>query len=388
MERRDGFPAVLREAGEGPIICAGARENLLSLYTLRRRQGRHRRLPRGARRADASPLEPKAFDLLVLLLERQGQVVTKQEILDTVWRQTAVTDNALTRIVAHLRKALGDDARDARYIETVPDARISLARSRRAQGRRAAGRLGGGDAGGARVRPPLAAARLGGDRCSPSWPRSRRSALAYRQRPDAQSGGAGRPLGVADARSRSRRRLDAFPALSPDGRRVAYASDRSGGFEIVGAPLAGGATRDRRSPPTGSRTCSPRGRRTANTSPITRCGAAASGSCPRWAGRARQVTEFGSDPGLVAGREPARLPVRPAGRRRARAPSARTSRRRSGRSRATAADRRRLTSSARPRRRPRVAGLVSGRPAHRVRDLFRGAVAAVVGAGGRAARRR
>jgi len=65
-------------------------------------------------------LEPKAFDLLVLLLERPGQLVTKQEILDTVWRQTAVTDNALTRTVAHLRKALGDDAREARYIETVP----------------------------------------------------------------------------------------------------------------------------------------------------------------------------------------------------------------------------------------------------------------------------
>src|SRR6185436_11673715 len=72
------------------------------------------------RGATAVPLEPKAFDLLVLLLERAGQVVTKQEILDTVWRQTAVTDNALTRIVANLRKALGDDARDSRYIETVP----------------------------------------------------------------------------------------------------------------------------------------------------------------------------------------------------------------------------------------------------------------------------
>src|SRR6185436_9143598 len=72
------------------------------------------------RGATAVPLEPKAFDLLVLLLERAGQVVTKQEILDSVWRQTAVTDNALTRIVANLRKALGDDARDSKYIETIP----------------------------------------------------------------------------------------------------------------------------------------------------------------------------------------------------------------------------------------------------------------------------
>ena len=75
------------------------------------------RVERGGR---AVALEPKAFDLLVLLLEHPGQVVTKQEILDAVWPRTAVTDNAMTRIVAHLRKALGDDARDARYIETVP----------------------------------------------------------------------------------------------------------------------------------------------------------------------------------------------------------------------------------------------------------------------------
>src|SRR6185369_17744106 len=65
-------------------------------------------------------LEPKAFDLLVLLIERRGDVVSKQEILDRIWPDTAVTDNALTRVVAQLRKALGDDFRDARFIETVP----------------------------------------------------------------------------------------------------------------------------------------------------------------------------------------------------------------------------------------------------------------------------
>src|SRR5262245_38673439 len=65
-------------------------------------------------------LEPKAFDLLLLLVESQGRLVSKQEILDRVWGGTAVTDNSLTRIVAQLRKALGDDAREAKYIETVP----------------------------------------------------------------------------------------------------------------------------------------------------------------------------------------------------------------------------------------------------------------------------
>ena len=75
------------------------------------------RVERGGR---AVPLEPKAFDLLVLLLAADGRVVTKQEILESVWKDTAVTDNALTRIVAQLRRALGDDAREAKYIETVP----------------------------------------------------------------------------------------------------------------------------------------------------------------------------------------------------------------------------------------------------------------------------
>src|SRR4051794_8052668 len=75
---------------------------------------------RVTRGPEAVPLEPKAFDLLVLLLGHPGQVVTKQQILDAIWPRPAVTDNALPRLVAHLRKALGDDAREAKYIEPAP----------------------------------------------------------------------------------------------------------------------------------------------------------------------------------------------------------------------------------------------------------------------------
>jgi hypothetical protein len=49
-----------------------------------------------------------------------GRLVTKAEIQEAVWKDTFVTENALTRPVAQIRKGLGDDARDARYIETVP----------------------------------------------------------------------------------------------------------------------------------------------------------------------------------------------------------------------------------------------------------------------------
>jgi Tol biopolymer transport system component/DNA-binding winged helix-turn-helix (wHTH) protein len=65
-------------------------------------------------------LEPKAFEVLRHLLHNPDRLVSKQELFDTVWERTAVTDNALTRVVAQLRRAIGDDARDARYVETVP----------------------------------------------------------------------------------------------------------------------------------------------------------------------------------------------------------------------------------------------------------------------------
>lgn len=65
-------------------------------------------------------LEPKAFDLLGFLIRHRGRLVEKQELLDAVWKDAAVTENAMTRVVAQLRKALGDAAAEPRYIETVP----------------------------------------------------------------------------------------------------------------------------------------------------------------------------------------------------------------------------------------------------------------------------
>ena len=65
-------------------------------------------------------LEPKAIELLLFLARNPGRLVTKAEIQEAVWKDTSVTENALTRLVAQIRKGLGDDAREARYIETVP----------------------------------------------------------------------------------------------------------------------------------------------------------------------------------------------------------------------------------------------------------------------------
>lgn len=65
-------------------------------------------------------LEPKASLALMLLVERAGQPVTRQELLDTVWHDAVVSDDALTQVIIKLRKALGDSSRDPRYIQTIP----------------------------------------------------------------------------------------------------------------------------------------------------------------------------------------------------------------------------------------------------------------------------
>lgn len=65
------------------------------------------------------PLIPRYFDLLVLLIERRAEVVTREEIFDQVWSDVIVSDGALTQAVRILRKSLGDRAKDPRFIRTV-----------------------------------------------------------------------------------------------------------------------------------------------------------------------------------------------------------------------------------------------------------------------------
>ena len=65
------------------------------------------------------PLPPKAFDLLVVLVERAGRLVTKDELLKGVWPGTFVEEANLPYTVSLLRKALGDDGEPYQFIETV-----------------------------------------------------------------------------------------------------------------------------------------------------------------------------------------------------------------------------------------------------------------------------
>ncbi|MGH9312274.1 MAG: winged helix-turn-helix domain-containing protein, partial [Vicinamibacterales bacterium] len=77
--------------------------------------GAYRLMREGA----AVPLSPKLVELLLHLVARPGNLVTKEALFAAVWPDVVVTDNALTQAVSDLRQALGDNAASPRFIQTV-----------------------------------------------------------------------------------------------------------------------------------------------------------------------------------------------------------------------------------------------------------------------------
>jgi DNA-binding winged helix-turn-helix (wHTH) protein len=65
-------------------------------------------------------LSSRYFDALALLVGARGDLVGKQRFFDEVWGDTIVTDAALTQCIKDVRRALGDDAGNPRYVRTVP----------------------------------------------------------------------------------------------------------------------------------------------------------------------------------------------------------------------------------------------------------------------------
>ncbi len=209
------------------------------------------------------PFEPKAYDLLRLLASRSGELVTRQEVLDTVWAGVYVTDNAVARVVAQLRRGLGDVARGARYIETVPTRGYRFIVPVTRVGPPPA--VGSAGPPGPRLvegRPPGPAARTTTTAPTPLPPAAPRPALdsgtphplwaagfgllallalllAWR----ASNGNDTRQAAPARMQLTSSAALDAFPAWSPDGGAIAYASDRNGRFELFIRDVAAGGDR-------------------------------------------------------------------------------------------------------------------------------------------------
>src|SRR5882757_2591587 len=64
-------------------------------------------------------LTPKAFDVLLFLVQNPNRLVTKDELLQAVWGDAFVEEGNLTQYISHLRKALGDNSEDTRLIVTI-----------------------------------------------------------------------------------------------------------------------------------------------------------------------------------------------------------------------------------------------------------------------------
>jgi len=71
------------------------------------------------RGAEIVPLAPKAFALLLFLAGQSGRLVSKQDLLAAVWPDVFVGDAVLKSTIRELRKALGDDSHEPRFIETA-----------------------------------------------------------------------------------------------------------------------------------------------------------------------------------------------------------------------------------------------------------------------------
>jgi Tol biopolymer transport system component/DNA-binding winged helix-turn-helix (wHTH) protein len=200
------------------------------------------------------PLEPKALDVLLVLLAEPGRVVEKRRLLREVWSDVHVTDSSLARAITQVRRALGDDIHAPRYIETVPTRGYRFigaleqplepasAASSPLDAQPVVGSDPADDTPKAPAHPGARgryAPRLAGVAMVPILVAALAMAAGVAWR-GVRSQAAAADLGdvLVSAVSHSAvqvttsRGLDAGPALSPDGSSIAYASDSSGSLEI------------------------------------------------------------------------------------------------------------------------------------------------------------
>jgi DNA-binding winged helix-turn-helix (wHTH) protein len=70
-------------------------------------------------RGEERPLIPRYFDLLVFLIEQRHEAVHRRDIFDRVWNDVIVSDSALSQAIRTIRRTLGDDPREPRFIRTL-----------------------------------------------------------------------------------------------------------------------------------------------------------------------------------------------------------------------------------------------------------------------------
>ena len=72
------------------------------------------------RNGEVVPLRPKVFDILLMLVQNSGHILTKDDVMNHVWSDTAVEEGNISRTISTLRNALGEQPHEHRYIETIP----------------------------------------------------------------------------------------------------------------------------------------------------------------------------------------------------------------------------------------------------------------------------
>ncbi|MEE8585653.1 MAG: winged helix-turn-helix domain-containing protein, partial [Acidobacteriota bacterium] len=184
------------------------------------------RLNRLSSAGQVRQLDPRSMEVLVCLAGRPGDVISKDELLDEVWGDTFVTENTVSQAISRLRKALGDDWQEPRFVQTVSKSGYRLiAPVRPAQSALGAPASLGPPAPGAEA--PGAAAGLAGQRHSSYWVTRLGVSLPFLL---VGSGLLWVWLASASPPNLSLEPVPAvtligpemYPALSPDGTRIAY----------------------------------------------------------------------------------------------------------------------------------------------------------------------
>ncbi len=264
---------------------------------------------RAFKAGNAIQLEPKTLRLLLFLIENRVRLIEKDEILTAIWNGTHVTENALVREIAKLRKTLGDDPKTPKYIQTVhtrgyrfiaevevrnPSENLSRANGKDSELTAHANSDG----------HPAAIAAL--RRHTQQKSRAVRLAVAgilvalaigillgFRAYKVSNSPATTLPLTIRQITTWPG--LDSNPAFSPDGEAIAYSSDHTGTFEIYIRSI-GLDGRDLQLTNDGQQNFdpawSPDGKRLAYYS-MKRHGIFI---MPALGGVAKQLTEFGSHP--------------------------------------------------------------------------------------------
>ena len=108
------------------------------------------------RKGEAVSVEPQVFDLIRLLVENAGRVVSRDDIIEHVWGGRVISDTAISTRINAARRALGDDGKTQRYVKTIQRRGFRFeAQPQRVGGEEAAGRADTSPARGGPEAPPL-----------------------------------------------------------------------------------------------------------------------------------------------------------------------------------------------------------------------------------------